>query len=178
MNPIKEKPLSFRHKLFIENYFKLNYNATKAYIATGYKATGNSAEVSACNLLRLPKIEKAVKQRKQEILNLIKADQLSTVQQVQRCVFADVRKLFDKDGRMVNIPDIDDTTASAISAIKIVKRRNSDTDEMEDVIEVKLVDKKGSTEQLLKIQGLLNDKLELMGSGSMDINVNINDGNE
>lgn len=178
MEKIQEKPLSIRHQLFIENYISNGYNATKAYLDAGYSSTGGTARVSAHKLLKDPRTKKVINTTKQELLNAIKADQLKTVQQVQRCVFADPRKLFDEDGRMVAIHEIDDSTAAAISGIKIIKKRDPNTDELVDVVEVKLVDKKGSAEQLLKIQGLLNDKLELMGHGSIDINVNINDGSE
>jgi len=177
MKESAEKPLSDKQQFLIEQYFNCKCNKTEAYIAAGYKAKNyNVAQVSAHTLFQKPKIQAAIEKRKKELLEEIKADQLKTVQQVQNCVFADVRKLFDENGQMFAIPDIDDATAAAISTIKIVKRKNPDTYEMEDVVEVKLVDKKGSTEQLLKIQGLLNDKLELLGSGSIDINVNIDDG--
>ena len=53
--------LSNKHKLFIDNLIKNKFNQTKAYRDTYPDCTKRSAEVSACQLLSNPSIERVVK---------------------------------------------------------------------------------------------------------------------
>jgi len=55
--------ISRRHKRFVEMYFKLNMNATRAYMAIYSTKNFNSAASSASALLKTPKVEAYIQER-------------------------------------------------------------------------------------------------------------------
>jgi len=55
-----------RHELFVQGVAK-GLNATQAYKSAGYEAEGNAAEVSACKLLRHPKVVARLEQLKNRL---------------------------------------------------------------------------------------------------------------
>ena len=59
--------------------------------------------------------------------------------------FSDIRKLFDADGKLKLLIDLDDDTAAAIASFKVVKGGS---------VEVKLWDKGAAQEKLAKFLGL------------------------
>lgn len=61
------------HARFVAEYLK-DHNATQAYIRAGYKARGNSAEVSACRLLRDVQISAAIAQGTAKVIAKAEAD--------------------------------------------------------------------------------------------------------
>ncbi len=60
--------LSYRHKLFVDNYIKCFFNATKAYLQTYPNATYDSARVMSSNFLTNINILNAIDERVQ-VLN-------------------------------------------------------------------------------------------------------------
>ncbi|WP_093626722.1 terminase small subunit [Limosilactobacillus gorillae] len=60
------RKLTVKQKNFADNYIESG-NASKAYQLAGYKATGNSAESSASQLLRNPKVKSYIDKRLKQI---------------------------------------------------------------------------------------------------------------
>lgn len=149
-----------KQKMFIEYYLTTipRYNATQAAIKAGYSP--QTARVIGPENLSKPDIQEAIENRKTELLNEIKADQLSTLKEIQRCAHVDIRELYDENGNFKSIHDIDEKTAAAIAGIDFVRRKTEDGD-YETVIKIRLVDKKGSLELLGRAQGLFQDTLNL-----------------
>jgi phage terminase small subunit len=53
--------LNARQQKFVEAFLRLG-NATHAYKAAGYRGTGNTAESTACQLLKNPKVSQAIRE--------------------------------------------------------------------------------------------------------------------
>ena len=62
---MSNKKLNTRQRNFVENILR-GMNQKKAYIEAGYESRGNSAEVNASKLIRKPKVQEKLKQRRQE----------------------------------------------------------------------------------------------------------------
>jgi phage terminase small subunit len=66
MKKLQTLELTPKQQRFVAEYC-VDFNATAAYIRAGYEARGNSAEVSACRLLRNAKVKKAIERKQREV---------------------------------------------------------------------------------------------------------------
>ncbi len=83
-----------------------------------------------------------------------------TKREIARVAYADVRKIFDADGRLLPIHEIDDDTAAAITSIT-VQRKNIGTmkePEFVDVMKIKFASKMDALGLLAKHFKLVNDE--------------------
>lgn len=110
MNPRQER--------FAREY-AIDLNGTRAAIAAGYSE--NSAQEQASQLL-----SKLIVQRKVQRLLSERASRLDikgerVLEQLANLAFYDVRSLFNADGTMKEITELDDRTAAAISGVEYEK---------------------------------------------------------
>ncbi|MFC1651314.1 terminase small subunit [Candidatus Latescibacterota bacterium] len=143
-----------KQERFVEEYLK-DLNATQAAIRAGYSES--TAKKQASRLLVNVGVSEKISERKEELLQKVKMDQLSTVRDLLRCAHYDVRKLFDEFGNLKEIKDIDDDTAAAIESIEFIKRKKKDDEGYENGIKIKLVGKLKSLELIGKYQDLFKD---------------------
>lgn len=109
-----------RHERFARNY-ATHRNGTKAYIAAGYK-DGPGAAVSATRMLKNPKIAARIEELESKTLKSLDITAERVMLEMARVAFSDVRKLFDENGKMRPLHELDDDTAAAISAIEVESR--------------------------------------------------------
>src|SRR5690349_21141351 len=76
----------------------IDLNATAAYVRAGYRARGNSAEVSACRLLRNAKVQEAIEQKQKEVAKRCELTTENIVRETAAVAFSDIRRLFNPDG--------------------------------------------------------------------------------
>src|SRR5687768_6619671 len=110
--------LTPRQQRFADEYC-MDLNATAAYARAGYRARGNSAEVSASRLLRNAKVQEIIEQKQQEAARRCEVTRDNIVREAAAVAFSDIRRLFNTDGSPKAIHEIDDATASAISTIEV-----------------------------------------------------------
>ncbi|MCK5836885.1 MAG: terminase small subunit [Desulfobacula sp.] len=134
---------------FIKEYM-VDMNGTQAAIRAGYSKNGTkviaSQLLTKLNIKRLIDIEI-------EKLNIrleITADR--TIQEVARIATFDPRKLY-RNGRLLNVWELDDDTAACIGGIKHTTIYPKDKDLAKKIIvEFKIWDKNSALDKLMRIQ--------------------------
>ena len=156
-----KKPLSARQLAFAREYL-VDLNGTKAVIRAGYSERG--ADVQAVRLLADARIKALIDQGMADRAerNQITADRV--LQEVARLAFLDIRKAFKSDGTLLPLDQLDDDTAAAIAGLEVFEEyqgRGEDREFIGFTKKIKLADKKGSLELLMRHLGLLKDKVQL-----------------
>lgn len=155
--------LTDKQAAFIREYL-VDLNATQAAIRAGYSA--NTATVIAHETLSKPYIQEALKcaMDKRASRTEITADRV--LKEYARLGFFDPRKLFDKDGKPLEIQDIDDDTAAVLSGLdvqEIYEGTGVDKKFVGFSKKYKLADKKGALDSIARHLGMFIDKQEISG---------------
>ncbi|MFC1541585.1 terminase small subunit [Candidatus Latescibacterota bacterium] len=150
-----------KQELFVEEYLK-DLNATQASIRAGYSA--KTARFQGSRLLTNVNILEKISDIKKKLLDDIRADAYENILNLKSCATFNIKKLF-KNGRLLNIDELDDETAIAIQSVTVKQKKRYDPDEdkdvWDDVIKVTVTDKLGSIELLGKYQGIFNNKIDV-----------------
>jgi phage terminase small subunit len=144
--------LTLKQQRFANEYC-VDLNATAAYVRAGYRARGNSAEVSACRLLRNAKVQEAIEQKQREVAKRCELTTENLVREASAVAFSDIRKLFNRDGSPKAIHEMDDTTAAAISTIE-VGQTITDGKVTGRTCRIRFWDKNSAQERLFRHMGL------------------------
>jgi hypothetical protein len=82
-----------------------------------------------------------------------------------RLAYSDIRELFGPDGNFLPIKQWPDDIARAVSSVEVVKKNVTTGDgKQDDVLKVRLWDKPGKLQDLMKHHGQLTDKVEHGGT--------------
>lgn len=148
--------------LFVAEYLK-DLNGKQAAIRAGYSP--RSAESTASTILRNPKVQAAIaeaQQRRSERIEL-KADDI--VRELLRFAKTDIRKAFDKDGRLLPIHEMPEDVAHAISGIEVLEEWGPDGEggrvPIGEVKKVKFWDKVKGLELLGRHLKMFVDRFEV-----------------
>ncbi len=134
---------------FIDEYL-IDFNATQAAIRAGYSA--KTASSIAFTLLRKVEIQEAIVAKQRELAHKAGVTRERIVAEAARLAFSDVRQLFDSDGNLKQIKDLDDAAAAAVAGVELTVAGNGD-----DVVmtkKIKLWDKNSAIDKLLKHLGM------------------------
>jgi phage terminase small subunit len=106
-----------------------------------------------------PQVKKAAENRIREyVQRMVDPDRI--LQEAARLAYADLRQLYDENGRLLPIKQWPDDLAAAVGGVEVVKRNMDPHDgKVEDVVKVKLWDKLKALEVLAKNQGILKDQV-------------------
>lgn len=100
-------------------------NATRAYIAVGYAARGNAAEVCAARLLRNVQVAAYVKQREAEAREhaeeRYQVTQDNVLAELAGITYSDPADLYDEEGKLLPIHQIPERARRAIASIEYGK---------------------------------------------------------
>ena len=108
--------LTPKQKRFVQEYL-VDLNATAAAVRAGYSK--KTAEVIGYENLRKPQIETAINQAIQEREKRTKITQDMVLQETAKLAFFDIRKMFDKNGKPLDISQLDDDTAAALVGLDV-----------------------------------------------------------
>jgi phage terminase small subunit len=155
MKKKNQMDLTFKQCRFVAEYC-VDLNATAAYIRSGYSARGHVAESAASRMLSNVEVQKAITQKQKELASKCDVTAQKVIQEVSALAFFDVRKLFNADGSLKSIHELDDGTAAAISYIEVddIKSGGSVTGQ---VRKIKVWDKNSAQERLCKHLGLFRE---------------------
>ena len=96
------------------------YNQSEAYrLAYGVKnATAKTINERASRLMGNSKVVARVAELRAPVIQQVQDEYARWLQDIQRCAFFDVRRLFDSHGRPIEIPDLPDDVAPAIAGFE------------------------------------------------------------
>jgi len=154
------KGLTRRHELFVAEYLT-DLNATRAAIVGGYSKKG--AEQTGSVLLRNPKVSAEIEQKQQKRLGKLEITAKKTLAELAKIAFFDSRRMFEPDGRLKQIHELDDDTAAVVAAFEVVELAKGSGRPFGYSKKVKLADKLRALELLGKHLKLFTEKIEHSG---------------
>ncbi len=152
--------LNVRQKLFALEFLK-DLNATQAAIRAGYSP--RTAEAASSRLLRNVKVAAEIQKAMNARAKRIEVNQDTVLQGIARLAFWDVANMFDADGSLKDIRDMDVNTREAIAGFECVTAYEGDGDQKHAVSrlsKVKLVDKGENLERLGRHLKLFRDVVQ------------------
>ena len=148
--------LSKKEKEFLLNYIELGKNGTKAYLKTYPTSNRNTAAVQASKLLRKHNVSEAL----QEYLNDIweqKEEQISQLfDNLLGVANYDISQLIDEHGD-VRVDEFDKINTFIIQQYD--KSESESEKRYSKKVSIKLMDKLKATEMLVKILGMIQEKV-------------------
>ena len=104
-----------KQQIFISTYLK-DLNATSAALAAGYSP--KTAYSQGCRLLKTAEVGTLIQQKLAKMFGNFEVTEQKVIQEMARIAFADTRKIFDSDGQLKPIHELDDDTAAIIAGIE------------------------------------------------------------
>jgi len=130
------------------------YRSARPSCAKWAKATVYS---KASAVFKQPRMVRRVKELQQESARKLLLDERSVLREHMRIAFSDIRRVFDAHGNLLDVQDMDQDTACAVSAVKIVsvkKVGKGESAHMVTVREIKFWSKSVALDALSKHLGL------------------------
>jgi phage terminase small subunit len=147
-----------KQQLFVSAYLK-DLNATSAAITAGYSPKTASSIGNA--LLNKVEVSQLIQAKLGEIIGNFEISTRRTLHEMARIAFADTRKLFDEDGGLKPIHELDDDTAAVIGGIEHEKLfehfGQKEAKQIGNTVKVKLNNKNQALEMLGRYLKLFND---------------------
>lgn len=151
-------------KIFCDEYL-IDLNATRAYkVAYSRCKKDETANVNGSKLLRNTKVQEYISEKMKEREQRTEVTQDMVIKELARIAFLDISKLYNENGKLKNIQDIDKDTVKAISSLETLEEYDGYGDEREktgDTQKVKLLDKTKALELLGRHLGIFNDKIDV-----------------
>jgi phage terminase small subunit len=148
-----------------------NRSATAAYRKAYPKCkNNNSAAASATKLLRNAKVQDILRESEVKAMQDAEITNEKVFREMGRVAFFDPRKLFDENGNLKAIKDLDDDTAAAISSIEITEKPG---DKGVVVTKIKMASKTTGLEQLAKVLKMYIEKAEVADAEKVTFNLNL-----
>lgn len=150
-----QKKLTPKQARFIEEYL-IDLNASQAAVRAGYAGDPNTvgprllADVGIRSL-----VDQAIARRSESVG--VSAERV--LLELERLALFDIRKIFNSDGTLKRVVDLDDDTAAAIMSVEMVEIGTDG--QLAISKKFKAADKKGALELMMRHKGMLTDKIEL-----------------
>lgn len=106
---------------FAEAYIAKAENATQAYLEVKPHVTVLTAGVEGHKLLKIPKVQKLIEQRREELRRRFALTTDRVIQELARVSYFNPKRLVDEHGRAIPLHRLDDDTAAALAAIEITE---------------------------------------------------------
>jgi phage terminase small subunit len=138
-----------KRQRFVDEYL-IDLNATQAAIRAGYsaKTAGSIGE----EILKIPEVAYAIAARQAKVAEKLEITQERIAAELAKIGFADVRQLFDDEGNLKKLSELDDKAAACISSIDL-----SDG----DIAKVRLWDKRAALVDLGKHLGMFKERVSV-----------------
>ena len=163
----KVQELTPKQARFVQEYL-IDLNATQAAIRAGYSA--KTAEWQGPQLLGKSHVAQAIQDGIKRRSERTEITQDRVLKEVARLAFLDIRKAFNTDGSLKPLHELDDDTAAAIAGMDVIEMSGAE-DALSTLKKIKLSDKKGALELLMRHMGMLNDKVKLQGDAENPLTV-------
>ncbi len=147
--------LTPKQKRFVAEYL-VDLNATAAARRAGYSA--KTADRIGPELLGKTCVSEAIQQAIREREKRTEITQDMVLRETAKLAFFDIRKMFDKDGKPLDIPKLDADTAAALVGLDVQDVADNDGDYVGFVKKYKMADKLKALELLGKHLGAWEPK--------------------
>ena len=157
-------PLTQQQHVFVREYLKNGMNATTAAISAGYSE--KTAASQGGRLLKHVEIQPLIAQKTEAVLAKLDFGVERTLNEVARLAFMDARKMFESDGSLKRIQDLDDDTAACIAGLEVTELFEGDGEQKHAyglLKKVRLSDKGSALDKLMRYHSLYRDKFEHTG---------------
>src|SRR5574343_14269 len=122
-----QKPLQNpRHEKFAREYSR-HGKIERAVVAAGYECKtwladkSTSAAVQGNDLLKSPKILQRIQYIQENRARQADFTELKLIRELRRIAFFDIRKLYDDNGHLRPINELDDDTAAVVNSVEVEK---------------------------------------------------------
>ena len=136
----------------------IDLNGFQAMLRAGYSKT--TAAKQLARLLSEPEVTARIAELKQESTQRLEITADRVLQEIARIAFLDPARVFDEDGTIKPITEMDEDTRRAIGSLEVTQFGQ---DGIGILSKVKLIDKKGGLEMLAKHLKLLTQVHEHTG---------------
>jgi len=158
----KPKKKAGNLRLIFVDEFMIDRNGTEAAKRAGYSP--HSAGVTACKLLKDPKILEEINKRSAERSQRLCITADRVMQEYEAIALLDPIDLFRPDGSMKPLAEIPEAARRAIGGLELRELADIETPNgplSVTLRKVKLIDKKGALDSIAKILGMLRDKVDV-----------------
>ena len=155
-------------KRFCDEYL-IDFNATRAYKAA-YKSCrkDETANVNGSKLLRNTKVQEYIAEKQQEMQERNKITQDTIIQELAKIALFNIKDIYNEDGTLKKVTELDDDTAKAISGVKILQKAGA-----MKIILRKTNDKTKALELLGKHLGMFKENVNLTQDKPFEVNINV-----
>jgi phage terminase small subunit len=166
--PKKAGDLSPKEQVFIREYLK-DGKGTRAVIAAGWSA--KTASVTASKLLRKPNVAEELANLRGKLLDKLEISAERVLQGLGELAFFDPRKMFNEDGSLKKITELDGMTVRALTGFSIEKLfqhyGKGLSAEIGTVTKIRFTDRGLNLERLGRHHKLFTDKIEVSDSSAI-----------
>lgn len=146
--------LSEKQELFCNEYL-VDLNATQAAIRAKY-SVDTAGAIGHENLTK-PEIKARISELRTEMGIGFNITRERIAQEYARIAFFDIRKVYDDDGELIPVKELDQDTALALAGIEVSNEWDRDTDGKVMIVgqlkKIKISDKRAALDSLCKLMG-------------------------
>lgn len=147
--------LTPKQERFVQEYL-VDLNATAAAKRAGYNS--KTAYSIGQENLKKPEIQSAIQEAKINLQKRTEITQEMVIRETAKLAFFDVRKMFNQNGKPLDISNLDDDTAAALVGLDVQDIADKDGDYVGYVKKYKMADKVKALELLGKHFGTWEPK--------------------
>lgn len=152
------KGLTPKQEKFCQEYL-IDLNATQAAIRAGYRE--NTAKSVGSENLTKPDIQTRLKVLMDARAKRTEVTADRVLKEYARIAFFDIRKIYDDQGNLKNIWELDDDAAAGVVGIDHYVEK-SEGEPLGKTTKIKIADKKGALDSIGRHLGMFTDKHEII----------------
>lgn len=153
--------MNAKHKAFLDHYLKdPTRNPSAAYLKVYPKVKQSTADANASRLLKNAKIREFIRKFEDRVTEKVEITTEMILNEYKKLAFFDIRKLYNEDGTLKEITELDDDSASVVAGmdVSVLFDKNDKTPAL--LKKIKLSDRKAALDSLARIKGMFIDKIE------------------
>jgi phage terminase small subunit len=106
-----------RKRLYVEAFITNGGNARQAAITAGYSEAGS--DKASWRFQKDPEVMEMLRKRREKLIAKFELTTERTLLEIARLSYSDPRKLYNEDGTLKSIHELDDDTAAAVAIIEV-----------------------------------------------------------
>ena len=141
--------------MFVKYYIECG-NSGEAYVRAGYKR--DKPAIRSWELLKKPKIQAYLQAEASKTMKRQDITVDRVIQEIAKIAFMDPRRLFNEDGDIKPIHELDESTAAAIASVDVMRIFGEQEGKLK---KVRLHDKLAALTQLGRTLGIFQDNVKI-----------------